>query len=318
MTEEPARTVGSSTAAIVSKLAQFASLSRLPHVVIDIAMPCMAALLWLGSFPAAWIVALGVFTVFAGYTAIYALNDLIDRRADRCKMSEDEESHRAYLDAVGGRHPVARGTLTKSEACWWIAGWGVAATAGAFLLRPVCSLIFLSGGILEVLYCVMYRITPARAILSGVIKTLGPIAAIFAVDPAPQPGALVVVLGLVFLWEIGGQNIPADWTDIDEDRKMHARTIPVQLGARWATEVVVVALSAAVGVSGYMFYLFGGRFTAVYAAAALVAGAMLLLYPSLLLLLKQQSVKAQALFNSASYYPLALLFIVTIRAILLP
>lgn len=275
----------------------------------------MAALLWLGHFPAAWIVVVGVFTVFAGYTSIYALNDLVDRRMDRRKMQEDEESYRTYLDAVGGRHPVARGLLRVSEGWGWIAGWGVAATVGAFVLRPVCTLIFISGGVLEALYCILYRVSPARTLLSGIIKTLGPAAAIFAVDPAPAAGRLVVVLGLVFLWEIGGQNIPADWTDIGEDVRMRARTIPVQLGARWATVTVVAALSAAVAVSGAMFFVFGGPRTLLYAAGALVAGGGLLLYPSVLLLLRQQSAKAQALFNSASYYPLALLFVVTIRAV---
>lgn len=306
---------GSPRYPLVSKLAQFSALSRLPHVIIDIAMPCMAALLWLGYFPAAWIVLLGIFTVFAGYTSIYALNDLIDRRMDRRKMTGDEESYRTYLDAVGGRHPVARGTLTRAEGWLWIGGWGVAATVAAYFLHPVCTLIFLAGAVFEILYCMMYRISPARTLLSGVIKSLGPAAAIFAVDPTPNAGRFAFVLSLVFLWEIGGQNIPADWTDIAEDVRMKARTIPVHFGSRWATVVVVAALAAAVAVSALMFYVFPERFNAAYAAAALIAGAVLLLYPSVMLLLRQQSGKAQALFNSASYYPLALLLVVTIRAV---
>lgn len=277
----------------------------------------MAALLWLGYFPSPWVVAVGVFTAFAGYTAVYALNDLIDRRMDRRKMSADnEDSYRTYLDAVGGRHPVARGELSPTEGWIWIAGWGVAAIAGALLLRPGCTLIFLSGAVLEVVYCVMCCVTPARAIISGVIKSLGPTAAIFVVDPTPAAGKLAAVLCVVFLWEIGGQNIPADWTDIVEDVRMRAKTIPVRFGARWATVLVAVTLAAAVAMSMIMFHLFPAPFEAVYMVAALLAGGVLLLYPAMMLLLRQESGKAQALFNMASYYPLALLLIVTIRAVM--
>ena len=300
---------------VTERLKRYVAFSRLPHVLLDIATPAMAALLWLGYFPSALTVILGMFTAFSGYTAIYALNDMVDRRVDREKMDVDDRSHDAYLDAIGGRHPVAQGLLSSRQAWIWIIVWGLFGTVGAFLLRPVCMIIFLSGGVLEAAYCVLYRVTPLRVFLCGVIKTLGGVAAIFVVDPRPDAGQLALIVAMVFFWEIGGQNIPADWTDIEEDVRMEARTVPVRLGSQWATVAILICLIAAIAVSVVLLQVFGGRGTQAFIGADLLAGAGLLVYPSIALLLRRERLSAQAVFNSASYYPLALLAIMTVRAV---
>ena len=64
----------------------FLALSRTPHALIDMAAPALAALLVLGHFPSAAVTIIGVITVFAGYTAVYALNDIVDLRTDRQKV----------------------------------------------------------------------------------------------------------------------------------------------------------------------------------------------------------------------------------------
>ena len=56
-----------------------------------------------------------------------------------------------------------------------------------------------------------------RAVVSGMVKTMGPIAAVFAVDPQPSFAFLTVLFLWLFFWEIGGQNIPNDVSDLDED-----------------------------------------------------------------------------------------------------
>ena len=60
------------------RLKMFLALSRTPHGVIDMAAPALAALLCLGRFPSPAVTIVGLLTVFAGYTAVYALNDLVD------------------------------------------------------------------------------------------------------------------------------------------------------------------------------------------------------------------------------------------------
>ncbi len=296
---------------------RFVALSRLPHVALDIATPAMAALLWLGRLPSAATVLIGLVTAFAGYTAVYALNDLVDRRMDRHKMDADDTSHDRYLDAVGGRHPVAQGLLTARQGWTWIAIWNAACIVGVLLLSPWCLVIYLSGAVLEAVYCSLYRVTPLRVLLSGVIKTLGGAAAIVAVDPHPQGLRVAVFLAMIFFWEIGGQNIPADWTDIDEDTRMKARTIPVHVGARTATVMIVLCLAAAIVLSITLLGVFAGFSGLPYMAAALAAGTWLLLYPSVGLVQNRERSRAQAVFNSASYYPLALLLIVAARTIVL-
>jgi 4-hydroxybenzoate polyprenyltransferase len=61
---------------------------------------------------------LGLITVFAGYTAVYALNDVVGYRSDKKKVQqgnlrgiEDCED----LDAVLVRYPMARGLLSFKE-----------------------------------------------------------------------------------------------------------------------------------------------------------------------------------------------------------
>ncbi|MGO8763430.1 MAG: hypothetical protein ACLQUS_15710 [Desulfobaccales bacterium] len=47
-------------------------------------------------------------TVFAAYTAVYALNDLVDYRVDREKLQAAGPDPKAgYLDAIFMRHPLS-------------------------------------------------------------------------------------------------------------------------------------------------------------------------------------------------------------------
>src|SRR5512135_1255253 len=84
---------------LVSRLKLFLALSRTPHGLLDLAAPALAALLWLGRFPPLSVTALGLLTVFAGYTAVYALNDVVDYRVDREKLRLKGPEVGHYLDA---------------------------------------------------------------------------------------------------------------------------------------------------------------------------------------------------------------------------
>ena len=58
----------------------------------------------------------------------------------------------------------------------------------------------------------------------GLASLAGAIAAIFAVDPSPSTAFVVVLFLWLFFWEIGGQNVPHDWADIEEDRRLDTQT----------------------------------------------------------------------------------------------
>ena len=77
----------------------------------------------------------------------------------------------------------------------------------------------------------MLQVSHLRTLVSGIVKTLGGLAAVFAVDATPDPGLLLLLFFWLFFWEIGGQNVPNDWHDIEEDTSLQARTVPVSLGA---------------------------------------------------------------------------------------
>ena len=179
------------------------ALSRTPHALLDMAAPGLAALLLLDGFPPIDLILLGLFTVFAGYTSVYALNDLVDQRSDRdrIKLAGSGKSE-SYLDSVILRHPLARGYLEFKEGLWWAVAWAFLALLGAYVLNPLCALIFLAGCLLEAVYCLMWRVTHLRAVVSGVVKSSGPIAAVIAVNPDPP----VVFLIILFLWFFSGKS----------------------------------------------------------------------------------------------------------------
>ena len=68
---------------LFNRIKLFLALSRTPHGILDMATPALGALLWLGAFPPWPVVVIGLLTAFAGYTAVYALNDIIDFRVDK-------------------------------------------------------------------------------------------------------------------------------------------------------------------------------------------------------------------------------------------
>jgi len=292
----------------------FWALSRTPHGLIDMTTPALAALLCLGHFPSFSVVLLGIVTAFAGYTAVYAINDLTDYHSDRKKAAvggfNDNED---YLDGVMIRHPLAKGALSYTSGLAWALGWSLVAMAGAYMLNPVCLWIFLAGGALEIIYCKLNNVTPQRALVNGVVKTCGPLAAAYAVNPDPSPFFVAFLFLWVFFWEIGGQNIPADWTDIEEDRQFNAKTIPTSLGLHRAGMLSLACLVMATFLGFVVFWVSPLTFGPGYLLAALGINVYLLLLPALRLAETRDREMAMALFNRASHFPLAFFILVLLR-----
>jgi 4-hydroxybenzoate polyprenyltransferase len=276
------------------------------------ATPAFAALLWLGTFPPPGVVMLGIMTVFAGYTAVYALNDVIDYRIDREKaaISGGLRESDNYLDAVMVRHPMAQGLLSFREGLTWALGWSTVAVIGAYLLNPICVLIFVAGCTLEILYCLLLRVSPFRTIISGGVKTSGAVAAVFAVDPNPSLYYVAALFLWLFFWEIGGQNIPADWADIDEDRRLRAQTVPVRLGPESAALMALSTIFLALVMNLILIHYSRIGFNLPYAAVSFAIGVFLLLPLAVQLYRTKMRAYAMALFNRASYYPPAMLLLV--------
>ena len=297
----------------LSRLKLYLALSRTPHVLLDLATPALGALLWLGTFPPAKVTIIGLVTAFAGYTSVYALNDVLDHRVDKWQFQQDgfrDLEH--YLDAIFIRHPIAQGLLGVRESLFWVVAWALLALIGAYTLNPMCALIFIAGSLLEASYCLLWEVSAFRTIVSGAVKTSGGMAALFAVDPNPSPFFLIILFLWLFLWEIGGQNIPADWADIERDRRFQAKTIPVRLGPERAKAVILFCLVLAVIMNVILFRLTPVRYEHYYVGVCFLVGAYLLIHPAYRLFKSNNRQDALALFNRACYYPLALLVVIAI------
>jgi 4-hydroxybenzoate polyprenyltransferase len=297
-----------------ARLKLFFALSRTPHGLLDMCTPAFGALLWLGHFPPVQTIIIGIITTFAGYTAVYALNDVIDYKADREKAAMGGFSNTGNdLDSIIVRHPMAQGLLSFREGLLWALSWALLALIGAYILNPVCVLIFLCGCALETLYCVLWRVSPFRTIVSGAVKTSGALAAVFAVDPHPSWMYITGLFLLLFFWEIGGQNIPNDGFDIEEDKRFNARTIPVVYGIQTANVIIVATVILTLITSTVLFYLSWTVTNFGFILISVAVGTYLLLLPALTLYQSRKGSHAMALFNRASYYPAALLVIVLIE-----
>ena len=116
-------------------------------------------------------------------------------------------------------------------------------------------------------------------------------------------------------WEVGGQNVPNDLVDLDQDRQLLGRTVPVHFGAQDASRVALQSLTAAIGFSMVLFWVTPAGLGFLYLPGALIAGSLLLLVPVRRLAESPAAPQASALFNRASYYPLAMLIVVLISAV---
>ncbi|AOY59303.1 UbiA family prenyltransferase [Desulfococcus multivorans] len=298
----------------------FVALSRTPHGLLDMTTPCFAACLWLGGLPPLPVLLLGIVTVFAGYTAVYALNDVVDYRVDQEKLRQADCRVRTGtedIDAALVRHPMAQGLLRFREGLFWSAAWAAVALVGAYLLNPVCAWIFIGGCLLEATYCLLLKVSPMRIFINGIVKTLGAVAAVFAVDPHPSGLFLATLFFMLFFWEVGGQNIPNDSSDMDEDIQLNAKTVPVRFGLDFSSFAAVVTLGAAVLLTLVLFSLSRARFSAIDYLVVLSLGIWLLIMPAAEFRRNPTQVSAMRLFNRASWYPPALFSITALRILFL-
>jgi 4-hydroxybenzoate polyprenyltransferase len=162
----------------------------------------------------------------------------------------------------------------------------------------------------------MLRITHLRSIVSGAVKTSGGIAALFAVDPHPSSSFLIVLFLWLFFWEIGGQNVPNDWTEMEVDRRIGAKTLPVRFGPERTNMIILGSLIMTIVMNIILFRLASGSFELPFVVASFVAGVYLLIVPAFQLHKTKQPRHALVLFNRASFYPLVLLVLITIKILI--
>ena len=169
---------------------------------------------------------------------------------------------------------------------------------------------------LETAYCRLLRVTHWKTILSGLMVAVGGLAGVFAVTVTP-PAAFVALFGLwAFSWEMGCRNIPNDWSDIDEDKALRIRTMPVRFG-RLATSRISFVMACVTILASLAFpFVVPMRFGWIYFAGALAAGIVFLVAPGIRWLREQQTKSAMLFFNRACFYPLAVFGVAGLLAII--
>ena len=251
---------------------RFFALSRTTHGILDLAAPAFSALLWFGGFPPLPVILLSLCTAFAGYTAIYALNDLVGITADREKFAGGELNPGYSVEASAQRYPLAQNLLSYKSGLLWMTAWFVLALIGSYLLNPVIIFILAAAAVFEIVYCLLLKVTYLRTLVSGLVKASGPTAAVFVVNADPSPYFLLLMFVWLLFWEIGGQNIPADWNDTVEDRRVNAKTIPIQFGVEKAGLIVVTTLTLTVFASGFLPLISPANLGLPYILASLLVG----------------------------------------------
>ena len=135
---------------------RFFALSRTTHGVLDIAMPGFCALLWLGAFPQWQVILLSLFTAFAGYTAVYALNDLVGIQVDREKFAGEGINQGYSVEASDMRYPLAQNLLSYRSGLIWFIAWLVLTLIGSYFLNPAIIIIVIAAIVLEIVYCRLF------------------------------------------------------------------------------------------------------------------------------------------------------------------
>lgn len=291
---------------------RFFALSRTTHGILDIAAPAFVALLWAGAYPEWILIGLSLVTAFAAYTATYALNDLAGYAVDREKYKDGMNAGYS-VESSDLRYPLAQGKLSYRNGLLWFSGWAVIALLGAYFLNPIIDGILLFAFAMEVLYVRLLKVTYWRTLVSGLVKSSGPISAIYVVDQTPDVIKVLLVFAWILFWEIGGQNIAADWNDIEEDKRIHAVTIPLVFGPNKAGLIALVMLIGTTITSLFLPYVAGVSLPFWYPWLTVALGVWLLVLPGIELWRHRgDGRKAAELFDRASYYPFANLTLITL------
>lgn len=291
----------------------FLGLSRTPHGMLDLATPALGAMLALGRFPDTSVVIVGLITAFAGYTAVYALNDLVDYQVDRQRLDLTGDSRDHFdVDDIVVVHPVARGMLPFRSGLLWFLFWSLVALLGAWWLNPLCAALFLVSASLEVIYCKLLKITYLKVVPSALVKASGGLAGVLAVDPSPSAGLAALLFLWLAAWEVGGQNVPNDIVDMQHDTLVAARTTATVKGLRESVFILVAAVGMAAFGGVAIHWVAGPGIGWLYVPGAALLGWILLLDPAREVFRDPGPRTCAALFNRASYVPFAFLVLTVV------
>jgi 4-hydroxybenzoate polyprenyltransferase len=281
-------------------IAAIIDLSRTRQALLSVAQPALAAVVALQRLPSLRQISLGLVAASAGFLAVFALNDVLDRRVDAESLSMGKAATTGFdIDTAFVRHPLARGDLSPAVSLAWVGGLGLLSAVCAYLLSPICLALFALAVALEVIYCLLRRVTWLKTIVSGLMVGVGGLAGWAAV--APLSLAAVPVFAFLALWEIGGRNLPNDLADVDVDRPLRITTVATVFGRQVAARAT---LGVGLATLGALLFV---QEPLIVTVASLAVGVWAIALPGVALVRAPTTEEAGRYFNRASLLP-ALVF----------
>jgi 4-hydroxybenzoate polyprenyltransferase len=290
-------------------------LSRSIQATLSVAQPFAVALVALHGFPSIDRLLLGISAAWAGFLAVFALNDLLDVEVDRARFSHLRQYEAFDIDSALVRHPLAQRQISVRLSVLWVGTLATYALVAAYLLNPAAAGLFLAAALLELLYCKLARVTPWKIVPSGAMVGVGALAGWVAMTGEVRPIEMSLLFIWMAAWEIGGRNIVNDFADVEEDVSLGVKTVPVVYGPRAAALLTAFFIGVAFLASLALQPV--SQLGALYLAGASLVGGYLLIWPAVRLLAAPVPRNALSLFNRASLYPPAML-IVLIASLYLP
>jgi 4-hydroxybenzoate polyprenyltransferase len=275
-------------------------LARSRSALLSLGEPALGALLAAGGLPSARVILLGLLAATAGYFCVYALNDLLDLRADRQEIElasghpQECRPEVTHIDITTLRHPVAAGALPLWAAVLWVVALGVVGLVAAYLLRPLCAWLFLGCAALQIIYCSLRRRTWLKVVPAGLMVGAGGLAGWFAAGDLSW-GTFAFFMLLV-LWEIADATSQTTWPMWSTTLGGNPTLASVR-GPAVATRAIVAGAALMPVVAMLQPAPWPGRL--LLAVAALLT----MTCPALIMQRRPRPGAAQRYFNRASIYP---------------
>lgn len=280
-------------------------LSRTRQALLSVAQPALGALIALGGLPDARTLWLGLVAASTGFLAVFSLNDVLDRRVDERAIAAGKSDFEGFdLDTGFARHPLARGDISLPIALGWIIALAVLSAIFAYLLAPMCLLLFGTAVKLEFLYCKLGAITWLKTFVSGAMVGVGGLAGWAAV--APLDLSALPLFTFLATWEIAGRNLPNDLSDVDADRRAGTRTVATVFGPVASSRAIA---AGALATTGAIFLL---QLPVGAVALSSVAAMVTMTSPAIGLVRDPCCRRAADYFNRASLLPALMLAIVVV------
>jgi 4-hydroxybenzoate polyprenyltransferase len=297
----PGTTAASRGARVVAQA--IFDLSRTRQALLSVAQPALGAALALGRLPSLGRIGLGLVAATTGFLAVFSLNDVLDRKVDEQALEAGRADFEGYdLDTMFLRHPLARGDITLAVALAWILSLATVSAVAAYLLSPMCLVLFVMAVVHEIVYCGLSSVTWAKTFVSGLMVGLGGLAGWAAV--APLSSAAVGLFAFLALWEIAGRNLPNDLADLEADNRTPVRTVATTFGPRISARATLVGAVATIGSIALL------PMPRLAVLPAMGIALLLMGEPAVALVRNPTSKQAGSYFNRASLLPALILPVV--------